>query len=78
MRLSKKCIRKAKKRWQLHNPGVELQKLHGFEKFIGAWERALEAVKSSTSSFQKPTTPNEAHGDVKVKSIKENLMEKQL
>ena len=58
----------SQKQWQLqlHNPGVELQKLHDLDDFISARARALEAVKSSIT-LQKPTTRIEAHADVQSK-----------
>ena len=45
--IEQKLDLESQKQWQLHNPGVELQKLHELDDFIGAGERGIEAVKSS-------------------------------
>ena len=68
--IEQKLDPESQKQWQLHNPGVELQKLYeldnSYELVIGARARALEAVKSSIS-LQKPTIRIEAHADVQSK-----------
>ena len=61
--IEQKLNSKSQKQWQLHNSGVELQKLYELADFVGARARALEAVKSSTS-LQKSTIRVEAHADV--------------
>ena len=60
--IEQKLDPESQKQWRLHNPGVEVQKLHELDDFIGARARALEAVRSSITS-QKPTTRIEAHAD---------------
>ena len=64
--IEQKLDPESQKQWQLHNPGVELQKLPELDDFIGARARALEAVKSLIS-LKKQTTRIEAHADVQSK-----------
>ena len=64
--IEQKLDPESQKQWQLHKPGVELQKLQELDDFFCARARALEAVKSSIN-LQKPIIPIEVHADVQGK-----------
>ena len=70
--IEQKLDPESQKQSQLHNPGLELQKTHEFDDFIGARARIQETVKSS-NILQKPTIRIEVHADVQVKIDQKQL-----